>query len=475
MDWTSNLFIVLLLSTITGAIFFLIGRLFKRQAEKDVVFLRFLTVTTFAAYLVPFVYIIAGLGKRLSTITMYVYGENNLFYMTPLTRRLSALLGCLWLGLFLILLVEKLRARREVAELCRGNIPEEDEMIIQVFEEICAELGVNGKVSQCRNDSVKIPCIAFYHGYVVILPLVQYTRKDAEVIFYHELCHYLHRDLLLKTVGCLVALLHVFNPTVHLMMKELDLMCERYCDRAASKKGKDRFTVKEYFQVIFNSLVDDGKKNRYRLFALADDKQDYERRVNYMKDYRANGGLKRKTAAALAVCFLMGSSITSFAAGDGVMDAYQGLAGSTSVKTVAANDNVSGIDEETLLEFAREYDLDPEKVILMDDGIETYSFDKEIFWKIDPGYTIMSSGFYEEVGDIVGVFVHGTPEDVVYQTGLKDPKDVMHYVEGSGDVYHIFKIQMKGKHYFFVSNMSETDYLNVHAYVHGIDKPETDE
>ena len=50
-------------------------------------------------------------------------------------------------------------------------------MIMQVFEEICAELGVSGKVSQCRNDSVKIPCITHCHGFVVILPLVKYTKK----------------------------------------------------------------------------------------------------------------------------------------------------------------------------------------------------------------------------------------------------------------------------------------------------------
>lgn len=474
MDWASNIFIVLLLSTITGTIFFLMGRLFKKQAERDVVFLRFLTVTTFAAYLVPFVYVIAYLGKRLSTLKMY--SDTNLFYTTPSTWEQRTLLGCVWLGLFLILLVDKLRAHRELTELCAGNIPEEDEMIMQVFEEICAELGVSGKVSQCRNDSVKIPCIANYHGFVVILPLVRYTEKEAAVIFYHELCHYLHRDLRLKSVGCIAALLHVFNPAVHLMMKELDLICEIYCDRAACKKGEHRFTVQEYFQVILNALVDDGKKNRYRLFALADDKNDYERRVNYMKDYRANGGLKRRTAVVLAACFLMGSSITSLAAGDGMADAYQDLADATSTRAADAGVNVLGIDGETLLEFARENDLDPEKIIIMDDGIETYSDNaKEIYWKIDPGYTFMTYGFTQVVGDEIHVYVWGTPEDMEFETGIKDPKHLMRYVEGSGVVYHSFEVKIQGKYCFYVTNRSETDYLEVEAHVLRISKADTAE
>ena len=437
-----------------------------KRTKNDVVFLRFLTVTTLFAYLVPFVYIALYLGKRLRTITLK--SDINLFYTTPLTLELSAVLGCVWTGLFLMLLGYRLYRRHRWTNICRGNIPEEDEKILQVFEDVCAGFEIGGEVSLCRNDSVGVPCITYYHGYIVILPLKRYTEKEAEIIFCHELCHYLNGDLYLKSIGCIVALLHVFNPAVHVLMRELDMVCERYCDRVISKKGEDRFTMKEYFQVIFNSLVDDGKRDRYQLFALAENKSDCERRVEYMKDYRANGGLRRGTAVLLAACFLLGSSITSLAAGDGVTDAYTDLADSTKVKSTYGETGMGDTDvpdDETKEVLSRVWDIDPEKLTIFDDGIETYGLVKQISWVVPPGETYMATGNKFEKGDVAGITVLGTPHEVEYEFGLKDPKAIMWYVEGSGLTMQEFVIAIKGRHYFFVTNLSETEDLEVEAWV----------
>lgn len=279
MDWTSNLFIVLLLTDVTGTIFFLIGELFKRYVCDDVGLLHFLTKVTLCTFLVPFVYIFFYMDKRVCLIR--IESNINLFYNTPLTLELGAALGCIWLGLFLALLVCRLYRRFCWAMICRGNIPEEDEVIFRVFTETCAEFGIGGEVSVCRNDSVRIPCITYHHGFVVVLPLVKYTEEDARVIFCHELCHYLNRDMYLKTIGCIVALLHVFNPAAHILLKQMDLLCEERCDRVACEKGKSIFTRAEYFRVILESLVTDGKRERYQLFKLVDDKTNYERRVKH--------------------------------------------------------------------------------------------------------------------------------------------------------------------------------------------------
>ena len=133
MDWTSNLFIVLLLTDVTGTIFFLIGELFKRYVCDDVGLLHFLTKVTLCTFLVPFVYIFFYMDKRVCLIR--IESNINLFYNTPLTLELGAALGCIWLGLFLALLVCRLYRRFCWAMICRGNIPEEDEVIFRVFTE----------------------------------------------------------------------------------------------------------------------------------------------------------------------------------------------------------------------------------------------------------------------------------------------------------------------------------------------------
>ena len=481
MDWASNLFVILLMTDIAGTIFFLIGRVLGRLAKYDVAFLRFLTKATLFAYLVPFVYTTLYLGKRFSMIRA---GSNiNLFYVTSLTLEVNKVLGCVWIGIFLALLISKLRERYQLAVKCRGNIPEEDENILRVFEDVCADLGISGRVSLCRNDLMGVACFTYHHGPVVILPFEQYTEKEAEIIFYHELCHYLNKDLYLKTVGCIAALLHVFNPTIHILMNEMGMLCERYCDRAASKKGEHRFTEQEYFQVLLNLRVDSGRRDRYQLLAFADSRSDCERRTEYMERYRAKGGLKKGMAVTLAACFLLGSSITSLAAGDGVTEAYDKVARYTSdYESIGAEED--GVftedisDEEAMQLLAQELGIDPDKIVMRDDNLDimpSSDLDKiHITWYVPADYTYMSSGFSAEIGEIDHLYVFGDPGDVVFWTGIKDPKAKMWYAEGRDIVEADFTVKIKGRHYFFVYNRSEDTELHVEAYIKRKSKAEVD-
>lgn len=472
MDWASNLFVGLFLTDCTGMIFFLVSILFRRLADKDAVFLRFLTKATMCAYLLPFVYIVL----YMTNVNRFDANAVNLFYSTPAIMKICAALGLIWAGLFLVLLVYKLYRRYLWTKICRGNIPEEDERIAAIFNETCARLGIKeGKVALCRNDSVHVPCITYYHGYVVILPLVRYTEKQAGVIFYHELCHYLNGDLHLKTAGCIIALLHVFNPLVHILMRQTDLLCERCCDRAACDRGAGSFTPKEYFQIILRSLVSEYKADRYQLFALSDDKTNYERRVEYMLGYHRNGGLRRKTALILAACFLCGSSLTALAAGDGMTGAYQGLADDSSFRTTDNRYDVGvydalDADAKVLPEFSEAYDLDPAKVTMVPEPIDPCTKIKEVSWTVPAGETVVSWGFVQHAGDEVLIVVTtGTDEDdeddIEYQMGIKDPDAIMRYVEGTGRLDHTFKIDKNGTHYFFVTNVDETRDIHIHAYI----------
>lgn len=391
----------------------------------------------------------------------------NLFYNTPPMRNLCALLGCIWMLLFVVLFVRKLYKRSRWMRVFDGNIPEEDAGTQEMFDEICSRLGIAGKVSLYRNDSVKMAYITYWHGYAVVLPLERYSRQETAVILYHELCHYLNRDLYVGTVSCIVSLLHVFNPLVPIMLRQLDLACEEYCDRRACQEGAEMFSEKEYFQTILKVLAEEGKRERYNLFTLADTIGEFERRVQCMKRYHEHGGIKKGTALVLSVCFLIGSSITALAAGDGMTEAYAKAVQATDVReeVVDIPEDVMS-DEEVLQEFARMYDLDPEDVIMMgDDGIETVGDFIGIDWSLKPGKTGMTSGFSKDVDDKVVITTSGDPADIKYQMGLKYPDEVMRYVEGTGDMSHSFSTTIKGRYYFFVTNLDSSKEIRVKGTV----------
>lgn len=71
----------------------------------------------------------------------------------------------------------------------------------------------------------------------------------------------------------------------------------------------------------------------------------------------------------------------------------------------------------------------------------------------------------QEVGDRVTVTTVGTPGDIKFQTGIKDPHQVMRYAEGSGEVSHTFSISIKGRYYFFVTNMDGSRDLDIIASI----------
>ncbi len=463
MDWMNNLFIVLLLTTMTGSIFYLVGLVFAWLCvKKDARVLRLQMRMTQWAFIIPFVYGVLYLRMRMRV--PFMRNSINLFYQTSTTIRICIILGRAWGILFVLLLSYKLYRRFLWTRKCMGNIPEEDAETKRQFEEICAQLGISGEVELCRNDSVEMPCITYCRGYTVILPLRRYTKEETAVILYHELCHYLNGDIRLKTVSCIVALLHVINPIVHVMLSQLSLACEEECDRLACLNGAGKFNKKEYFAAIGGVIAGVGRRERYNLLTLADTLRDYERRVQYMKEHRVNGGFKKGTAVLLSACFLMGSSITALAAGNGVTEAYKALADVTDERET---DSMTGegtlSDEEVLEELARMYDLDPEHVVMMgEEGIEAIGDTIVIEWRnIKPGETFMSSGFNQEIGDKVTITTVGSPSDVKFQMGIKDPNQLMRYVEGSGSSAHVFSISIKGRYYFFVTNEDSSRNLSV--------------
>lgn len=464
MDWASNLFIALLLTDITGTLFFLTGIFFRKICFRhDAGFLRLVVIATLCAYTVPFVYIVLYTNERFVAV-LNLRSNVNLFYNTPITIELFSILGIIWIAMFVLLLAYRLYHRYRWAVICRGNIPEEDEMIAGRFLAICEELGIAGRVSLYRNDSIEVPCMTYSHGPVVILPFVQYTEQEIDVILYHELCHYLEKDVYLKTWGVVATLIHVMNPAVHILFRQMDLICEECCDRMTCEKASGNFTTQEYFRTIFEMLLTEGRRERYQLLALVDTKSNYERRVEFMSEYRMHGCMKKGAALVLSACFLFGSSMTALAAGGELTDAYVGIAETTSEKAPASLQE--SMDEQTFEEICRAYDLDPNKVVMIgDDSVEPYGLTFDVVWNVPADRTYMTSGFNESVGDQVSILVTTDPDDITYQTGIKDPNQIMHYIEGEGQIVHTFDIEIDGRYYFFVTNMSETEELYIEATV----------
>lgn len=468
MDWMNNLFLVLILTTVTGSVFYLIGLIFSRiWSEDDSKVLRLQMRITQWSFLLPFVYFVLYIRerKRMSTMGSVV----NLFYNTPMMQRVFAILGFVWITLFVVLIVRKLYHRHQWMRVFDGNIPEEEAEVEAMFEEICTQLGISGQVSLYRNDMVKMAYMLYWHGYAVVLPLKRYTREEIAVLLYHELCHYLNRDLYVKTVSCIVSLLHVINPFVPSMLKQLNLACEEYCDRCACQEGVGLFSEREYFQTILHVLNEEEKKERYDLLMLADTRTDFEKRVLCMRRFHERGGIKKGTALVLSVCFLVGSSIVALLVGIGMAKTYRVAAKATDTRAVDSEEILIDAEEvdaagdgEMLEEFTRAYDLDADDVIVMEEeGIEVVKDFINIEWSLPPGKTGMTHGFLKDAGSLIVITVVGESDDICYQMGVRDPNELIRYVEGRGYLSYDFSVTEHGEYCFLVTNLDSSRDLQI--------------
>lgn len=459
MEWITNLSIALLLTDMTGTIFLCIGVYFwNKWFEGRVVWKRFCLRVVLIAYSVPVIYVVKCLQYR---ATAQISGEAEgivLFYATPKIKMMLYVFGCLWISAMVLLIIFHLYRYLKWREVCMGNIPEEDMEIQRLFEVICEQMGVAGKIQLCRNDLIEIPCYTSCGGPTVMLPFIVYTKEEAELVLYHELGHYKEKDMWLKSWCMAVKFIHGFNPGAYFMLEWAMLICEESCDRLVCGMDEVKAHKKQYFQTIFDMMQEGKQKDRPHLFALFNTAKNYERRVLCMRMEMEGKKMKKSVVIGLSACFILGSSMTAWAAGDALTDSYEEAVMETS------NFQLDQSEQKQLQEFVLENGIDPDTIVMVDMDVKNLGVTRGttyIEWEIPAGKTYMTTGFRMQEGDTLTVALQGTPEEQEYWTGVNDNFDYSIYVVGKGTMTHTFEIQENSRYFFFVRNPSEEEEIHV--------------
>ena len=106
----------------------------------------------------------------------------------------------------------------------------QDLHILEHFFDIKERLGIKEDLRLIHYPAGHSPMMTGFKQLKVLLPETDYTDEELELIFEHELTHYLHRDIYVNLLGILVTSLHWFNPIVRLAYKEIQEAGEIYCD-----------------------------------------------------------------------------------------------------------------------------------------------------------------------------------------------------------------------------------------------------
>lgn len=173
------------------------------------------------------------------------------------------LLVTITLGIILII-----RYFYDKRNIIKNSFELKDENINLVFKKSLKSLNIKKykplKVSNYITTPINVGVFKPY----VILPNYNYSEEELELIFKHELIHFLRKDFYYKFLVMINTCIYWFNPLMYLMSKVVSYECEVSCDEEVIKSLNSKEEIKTYGLIILKTDAKDYIKNNCLLSTL---------------------------------------------------------------------------------------------------------------------------------------------------------------------------------------------------------------
>ena len=453
MNWTIRIFIAIMLTSATGTILFAawywIGQLLERMGYVNIMYwlLRLLLVFWF----VPLAYLIMAMDDMKNT------GRSFVFFNTDIIGYVSSGLVVIWL--FVVLC----SSTRYVREIRRTNRRFKDAFICEldvkkVFEDTCQRLSVkNGRVKVRQSYQTSTPvCVGTFRP-TVIIPVMDYTTEELQVIFVHELTHYKHKDQWLKHLTFIASCMHCFNPVIYKLKRKVETWAEYACD---ADSVETIGSIKRYFQVILNMAKADEDEDMPGVYSsLVEDESEIKDRLAHIqrsKDMK----IKNKWKAILCVATMFVTSTTTVYGATTATESLYKTAYNATVEDVRELSQIvteDGYTEYEVTGLESGVDETEGTVIAIYGSDTSYAYN----WNVKKNDALRSSPFKASSGDTITVSSIAAPSNITYRMGIVQPDGVRRYVSGTNAMIHEFAVTQTGTYYVYIQNMSTTTTINV--------------
>ncbi len=184
----------------------------------------------------------------------------------------------------------------------------ESRICCEEFNKYCDILKVNAQLykSKSINSPISFGIIKKY----VIIPDRKLNKRELEIVVLHELTHHKHNDVLINYILCFLNAVYWFNPFVYIIIKDIRLGMEIYCDYSVIQQTQNNI---EYGNIILDFISDN---NKYGIAnCIKGNCKQLKRRINKIIQYDTEYSKKAsKAIIAFFTCiiFLFSVCINSF-------------------------------------------------------------------------------------------------------------------------------------------------------------------
>ena len=286
---------------------------------------------------------------------------------------------------------------------------------------------------------------------IVILPYGTYTEEELELIYTHELTHYLQNLMKLKQRTMMAYVYHFFNPFVRWFGVKVNRWGEYACDNSTQiYVGGAGY----YFRTLLAMRPEYREATSMTQSNLVEKPSELEVRIIKIKRSDRDMSMKKKILACLTMVTVFGiSTITVSAATIGIANAYVRLYDSSVVENESL-DTVAVDGTEIVLHTADGLD----EGFIEEEGEVTQTYGARsvagIEWEIKKGRSKKTPDFSATSGQTITVTIVCSPSDAVIHAGIIRPDGSRLYAEGSGTFTCPFPVYTDGKYSVYVQNLS---------------------
>ncbi|RKI39201.1 M56 family metallopeptidase [bacterium D16-51] len=129
----------------------------------------------------------------------------------------------------------------------------------QVLQQVKKQLGITRAVRLCRCSQINSPMLYGVFCPVILLPDQEYSSREFQYIFHHELIHYRHGDIWIKLLFTVCRGIYWFHPLVQWLYFHACAQMEFLCDEAVTAK-RGMGEKREYSLVLLRHMSDFSRK-----------------------------------------------------------------------------------------------------------------------------------------------------------------------------------------------------------------------
>ena len=376
--------------------------------------------------------------------------------------------GVLWLIILCLAIIWIAVAVRKLVIMCRRRKTElsgilngypAPKVLQGRLDEMCRRIGVH--------RSVELKCCYAIHSAMtcgifrakVLLPDNEYSDRELEIIFAHELTHVKRNDVLFRTILDIGENLFWFCPLIRKLHPLLTKWSETCTDIEAGDKVGG---IKAYFASIASLLFRTGAGASHYGVCMANGERIEERIMriqNYQKVQKQKG--RSVIVALLCVVTVLSGSLSALAAGEGVAAlsdaAYQALENEevSEVADSRGNDGVEYIEAPS--------EVSDRPVIIYNPIAQYYSTYAGLSWIVPANHIGETSYFSATNGGYIWITLQMEPADETVYVGIIEPTGRKRYVIVSGEVDHRFSLTITGVYKVYVENISTDTDVTVYG------------